>query len=269
MRYALKLFYDGTDYHGFQIQPNVKTIEDILIKTLVEESYIEGVKESNFSYASRTDSGVSALSQVIAFDSNTTPNLRRINASLPEGILFWAKTSTEQNFNPRFDALHKIYHYFDTHDNEDLKSIKDSIKIIQGIHDFKKLSKPDKERNTICDLKAIKIHLKGDTILYEFIGKSFLWKMVRKIVSLLKLIGKGEISIEVINKIFDNSDLFDPKLKPAPPEGLLLYDIKYPFTFNVDNYCINSLRKYVDYKEKNFRIQNKLNKKILSFVNKK
>ncbi|MHA1754932.1 MAG: tRNA pseudouridine(38-40) synthase TruA, partial [Candidatus Odinarchaeia archaeon] len=61
MRFALKLFYDGSGYHGFQIQPNVETIEAIILKVLKDESYIDNVKNAGFVYASRTDAGVSAL----------------------------------------------------------------------------------------------------------------------------------------------------------------------------------------------------------------
>ncbi|MHA1754871.1 MAG: hypothetical protein ACTSYR_05090, partial [Candidatus Odinarchaeia archaeon] len=179
---------------------------------------------------------------------------------------FWAITEVPNNFNPRFDALYKIYKYFAPYEGENIETINKAINMLKGEHDFKKLSKPDKNRNTICNLMDIHVKVVDDHIVYEFKGKSFLWKMVRKIVTLLKKIGNHEEKLDIINKIFETTSAFNIQLKPAQPEGLILFDIAYPFSFAKDEYCVNSIRKYVSSKELFYRVKKELNRDILSFL---
>lgn len=263
MRFALKLFYEGSGFHGFQRQPNVSTIEEVLLASLKKCSYFKDFKQAGFSYASRTDVGVSALSQVVAFNSVQDPNIRRINSVLPEGIFFWAKAKVSDGFNPRRDLLFKVYRYYEPYEGQDVKRINEALRRLEGEHNFKKLSKPEKNRGTVCCLDKINLNLKDDLLIYEFIGKSFLWKMIRKIVSLLKLIGSGLLETEVVDRILDPQDNFDPKLKPAGAEGLVLYDIHYPFAFNEDNYSLKRIRDYLEAAEKSHRVKHYLNKDLL------
>lgn len=269
MRYALKLFYDGAGYHGFQIQPGVPTIEEAIITALKNSSYINNLKDAYFSYASRTDAGVSALSQVIAFNTSTPLNIRLINSLLPKGLFFWAESEVPENFNPRQDASFKIYRYYSPYQGEDLKLIKSVVKKIEGEHDFKKLSKPDETRCTLCVIEKIGVNLADNIIIYEFKAKSFLWKMVRKTVTLLKSIGLRLMEPEIVDRILDPFDIFDPKLKPAPAEGLVLYDIKYSFEFNVDWYSLNRIIEYLDRLEKFHRVKQQVSNSMLEFLNSK
>ncbi|MHA1410813.1 MAG: hypothetical protein ACTSQY_10990, partial [Candidatus Odinarchaeia archaeon] len=222
------------------------------------------IKEK-IAYASRTDAGVSALSQVISFDSIEEPNIRRINSHLPTEIIFWAKAAVPEDFNPRRDVLTKTYYYYKPYRGEDVSLIETSIKYLIGTHDFAKLSKPDRDRNTICTLTELSVELNNNILTYRFTGKSFLWKMVRKIVTLLTLIGKKEIEIERISDILDTGNSFKPQIRPANPEGLILYDISYTIDFKTDDYCVRKLKNYVEQKENFFRVKSALNKQILLF----
>ncbi len=268
MRYALKLFYDGTSYHGFQIQPRLTTIEATILEALKKTSYITAIKDSDFSYASRTDAGVSALSQVVAFNSPIRPNIRLINSLLPKTLVFWAQSEVPDDFNPRKHVLFKIYRYYSPYEGENIDIIKKYAKRLEGGHDFKKLSKPDKTRNTYCSIDSIHVKLDGNVVVYEFKAKSFLWKLVRKTVTLLKLIGRGILEPEVIDRILDPSDSFNPNLQPAPAEGLILYEIKYPFNFQVDYYSVNRLTEYLIEIEKHHRVKQQLNHNVLNYLNK-
>ncbi|WEU40927.1 MAG: tRNA pseudouridine(38-40) synthase TruA [Candidatus Odinarchaeum yellowstonii] len=267
MRYALKLFYDGAGYHGFQIQPGLTTIEAIILETLKKASYITNSRDSAFSYASRTDAGVSALSQVIAFNSPKPPNMRLINSLLPPGLVFWAQSETPDDFNPRRDALSKTYRYYSPFEGEDIELIKRCVRRLEGTHDFKKLSKPDKSRKTCCSIDRINVQLDCNVVLYEFKAKSFLWKLIRKTVSLLKLIGLGVFEPEIIDRVLDPEDSFDPQLQPAPADGLVLYDIKYSFDFQIDSYSLNRLREYLTRIEKYYRVKQQLNNGVLNYLN--
>ncbi len=268
MRYALKLFYDGAGYHGFQIQPGLATIEATILEALKKASYITDIKGSAFSYASRTDAGVSALSQVIAFNSPVPPNIRLINSLLPEGLIFWAQSEVSDDFNPRKHALFKIYRYYSPYEGEDIEIIKKCVKKLEGAHDFRKLSKPDESRSTYSSIDSIDVKLDCNVLLYEFKAKSFLWKLVRKTVTLLKLIGLRVLDPDIIDRVLDPSDSFDPKLQPAPAEGLILYDIKYSFDFNIDYYSVSRLTEYLTRFEKYHRVKQQLNNGLLNYLGK-
>ena len=106
MRVALKFAYDGRKFHGYARQPNLKTVEGDLIKSLVKYGFIEDTKESRFRSASRTDKGVSALCNVVAFNTEDSKKLilERLSDEFTD-ILTYGITEAESDFNPRHARL--------------------------------------------------------------------------------------------------------------------------------------------------------------------
>ena len=103
MRIAVKFAYDGQSFYGYARQPNLRTVEGEVIKTLIKHGFMEDTKESRFLSASRTDKGVSALCNVVAFNSNYEP--KQILDSLKKesgDIIFYGISQVDDNFNPRY-----------------------------------------------------------------------------------------------------------------------------------------------------------------------
>lgn len=243
MRYAVRLAYLGQNYYGFQRQPNMKTVEGTLIEALEKVGWIANPKESKYNYAGRTDQGVNALSQTIAFNTQKNVILPALNTTLPEDMRCWAYAQVPEYFDPRRDALRRMYKYYAIYKGENFRLMKKAASILKGTHDFKNLCTPKSNERTVRTLFESKIEKKGDLIIFTFTSKGFLWKMIRKTVTALREIGMNKKSLQYLK------DLLDPDYKPrggitpADPEGLILFDVKYSFDFQVDEVSKNMFLK--------------------------
>jgi tRNA pseudouridine38-40 synthase len=238
-RFALKIAYLGQNYFGFQRQKgDIPTIEGTILDVLQQLEIINSFSAARYSAAGRTDRGVNALGQVIAFDSlRDKIYLEEINQYLPDDIYAWAISPVHSDFNARYDATKRTYHYFYPYGIEFFDILSKTIGTLEGTHDFQKFAKKSdplpsgKKKKTVLTLeKATVKQLSSQQLLcFEFVSQSFLWKQVRKMVSLLIDIGKGIYDASIISKAFDPSDP-EPHcgIKPAPAVGLLLYKVVYP-----------------------------------------
>jgi len=240
-RVALKVAYIGTEYHGFQRQPNLETVEEKLIEALKSANLINDLKKAEYSIAGRTDKGVNALGNIISFITDESVIINQINNFLPKDIRILAKTDVPMGFKPRY-AKNRHYRYLIVNCfHLNLVKMIDASKIFKGTHNFRNFSKRD-EKNPVRTINDIKISNKNNVVMVDVIGESFLWNMVRKMVKVLIMIGKDELRIEELD------ELFDPKIEanivPMPPEGLILMDIEYNgVEFEYDEYAINKFIK--------------------------
>ena len=234
---ALKVAYIGTDFHGFQRQPNFKTVEGELIDALKNANLIDNPKDSGYTIAGRTDKGVHALGNVISFRTEEEVIINQINALLPKSIQILAKAGVRFGFKPRF-AKSRHYRYIIVNkDHLDLDKIKDASKIIQGTHDFSNFSKRS-ERNPIRTIDSIEVKVDNNLLIIDVVGESFLWNMVRKVATVLFLVGTDELSINKLQTFFD--PLITASITPMPPEGLILMDTIYNgVVFKYDEYAKN------------------------------
>ena len=234
---ALKVAYVGTEFHGFQRQPDFKTVEGELIDALKNANLIDNLKDSGYAIAGRTDRGVHALGNVISFRTPEEVIINQINDFLPKSIRILAKAGVRFGFKPRF-AKYRHYRYtVVNNDNLDLDKIKNASKIFQGTHDFSNFSKRS-ERNPVRTIDNIDIKEDNDLLIIDVIGESFLWNMVRKIATTLFLVGNNELSIRELQSFFDPS--ITAAISPMPPEGLILMDTVYEgVVFKYDEYAKN------------------------------
>ena len=237
IKIAVKVAYFNTleNTHGFQIQPNIETIEGFIIAAISKTNLID--KEIfRLDYAGRTDQGVNALSQVISFDLSEKyekiPDrmLFQINKYLPKNIRCWAYTPVSQEFNPRFLAIERTYMYI-WHEPKievlDLNEIKKSAEILIGEHNFANFSKKDDPNQiTIRKLNCITVEKNDSVLLFELKAQSFLWQQCRRIVSHLIQIGKYEVNLDETRKLLEIFSMSE-KPYPLPPQNLILTDIKY------------------------------------------
>lgn len=237
MRIALKLAYLGTEYHGFQTQPGVPTIEGKLMKALKDSGAIKNPSKARYAAAGRTDRGVHALGQVIAFDTENPEAAmpRALNSSLSMiWIYAWAKA--DKDFNARQTAIEREYRYMLWGRGLDVDRIKDVLPFFLGSHDFRSFSDEDKDKSTVCDVKRISVSEQGNWIFLDIAASRFIIHMVRKIATALKLIGKGEKDKEWLKKMIDGSSI--DRIEPLDARSLILKDVKYPdIEWNIDSYA--------------------------------
>ncbi len=244
--YALTIAYDGTEYSGWQIQPNARTIQEeiqnVLSQILQEEITVIG--------SGRTDQGVHALKQVAHFRTKKTPDtkmlFRALNGMLPFDIRILNVSIADQSFHSQYSALSKEYHYylclepivlpfvrrFRTHVKMplDLDLLKKGAQQFIGTKDFYSFSNsPDKGscgKNSIRTIYRLDVVPTSDGIRFEFEGNGFLYKMVRNIVGMLLDVACKKRPIEDIEKVFLAKDRRRAS-RAAPPTGLFLAKITY------------------------------------------
>jgi tRNA pseudouridine38-40 synthase len=241
-RIRITLSYDGTDYHGWQVQPNLPTIQAALESVLSEiESAAVKVEGSG-----RTDAGVHALAQVAAFSlHNPIPTLnleKAMNHQLPRDIRILAAEETHENFHPRFDATAKTYEYrilraaicspferrYVHHHPYPLNEEKifELAKSLEGEHDFTSFAAADDAdtlgRSKVRQIFCSKAFREGDRLIYRVRGSGFLKHMVRNIVGVLLEAGKGNIAN--LDAHFNGSI---PPGPTAPARGLFLVKVEY------------------------------------------
>jgi tRNA pseudouridine38-40 synthase len=217
MSVALKFAYDGTKFHGYARQPNVRTVEGEVLKAL--DSI--GARHLRFRSASRTDKGVSALGNVIAFDTNFRPEelCGALNSRL-EDIFFYAYARVPLEFWPRYaDERWYRYHLYGRHD---VKLLNDISELFMGEHDFSSFSKIEKGRNPVRSIDSIEIREDGDFTLIDIRAQSFLWQMVRRIVGAMISVEMGEKSIEDVERALHGEKVI---FRIAEPEPLFLMDV--------------------------------------------
>jgi len=246
-RIRITVSYDGTDFHGWQVQPGFPTIQGALETVLSE---MEGARVQ-VEGSGRTDAGVHALAQVAAFSmANPIPvaNLRKaMNRVLPRDIRVLGVQEVAENFHPRFDAVAKTYEYrilraevcppFDrryVHHhpyplNEDAMIA--GAPLLEGEHDFSAFAASD-ERDDLGKTKVRRIFSSridrcGDRLIYRVRGSGFLKHMVRNIVGVLLEVGKGNLDRDgVVARL--EPDCAIPPGPTVPARGLFLLSVEYP-----------------------------------------
>ena len=241
MRYFIDISYDGSNYHGWQIQPNADTVQhqiNLAFSTILNE-------EINVLGAGRTDTGVHAKKMIAHFDTNQTINFEkfkyRINGFLKNDISINDIYKVKEDAHARFSAISRTYEYcvsrtknpFSVNSyfltkNLDVESMKKACKFLYGNHDYTSFAKLHSENYTNnCEVYIA--NWKGDetSLVFTIKANRFLRNMVRAIVGTLIEVGEGKISFSDIETIL----LFKDRAKAGysvPANGLSLIDIEYP-----------------------------------------
>ncbi len=242
-RIKLVIAYDGTNYCGWQIQPNGITIEEVLNKKLSELLN----EEIQVNGASRTDSGVHALKNVAVFDTNTNIPSDKIsyalNQRLPDDIVIQESIEVSDDFHPRYCNSIKTYEYkilnrsFNMPTNRlythfvylplDIEAMRQASQYIIGEHDFKSFcSQRTQVINTVRTIYSLDIIKNEDVITFSISGNGFLYNMVRIIVGTLIKVGLHVYPPENVKTIIEKCDrkVAGPKV---PAKGLTLVNIQY------------------------------------------
>jgi tRNA pseudouridine38-40 synthase len=229
-RAAVKLAYDGRDFYGSQRQPEVPTVEDEVIRCLRKIEAIEGAKEARFRTASRTDRGVSALGNVVAFDTSFSKRslLRALN-SASESVYYYAWADVPASFSPR-RASARWYRYFLPAEGLDVEMVSNCAELFQGRHDFRRFCKEDK-RSTVKTLDKVGVIPLGEFLVIDLEGREFLRNMVRRVVAALQQVGRGRSSLDEVMRALEGENA---QFGLVPPENLCLMEVRYPIDFKAE-----------------------------------
>ena len=241
MRIAIKFAYNGLNYHGFARQPNVRTIEELIHNSLKKHQIIDNIKDANFRYASRTDKGVSAISNIFTIDTKSEIDILRKLYDECDDVVFYGVKKVEPNFIPRH-AKQRFYRYH-YKNNGEINEIKNIIGLFKGEHNFKNFARLESKKNGIRAIDDITIRERDDFVLIDFYAQSFLWHQIRKIISALNKVEKCTIGVEDLMQALNNPNKkVDYGL--SPPEPLLLIDVVYDFDFIYYDKALDKLMKF-------------------------
>lgn len=243
-KYKAIISYDGTDYHGFQVQLNALTIQEVIEKSLTK---LYG-RKTRVEPAGRTDAGVHARGQVIGFFAPPVIPEKKIplalNGVLPGDIVTLDAARVGEHFSPRREAEKKFYSY--SIDNSffpdvfwrryswhipqslDLQRMKEGAGHLLGKHDFKAFQSTGTFlKSTVRTLFSLEIEQHGSLVRLNYEGSGFLYKMVRNITGTLVEVGLGKREPQELQKILQSKDRQQAG-EAAPAAGLCLEKVVYP-----------------------------------------
>lgn len=245
---AFRIAYDGRPYYGFQRQPTVPTVEGALFDALRELSILpaEVDKPAGYAAAGRTDAGVSAVAQTVAFECPDWLRPRALNSELPPTIRAWASADVSEEFHATHDASRRCYryHYLAPQDEQsamagqsaaDAAATSEDSGIdddraaaaaerLSGDHELQNLT-PDEE-GTQRSL-SVSVARDGDILEIHVEAGGFPRQLVRRLVSVITAVGSGQQSIAWIDELLGAAPI-EPRPPSAPPEPLVLWDVAYP-----------------------------------------
>ncbi|MBP6065945.1 MULTISPECIES: tRNA pseudouridine(38-40) synthase TruA [Bacteroides] len=242
-RYFIYLAYDGTNYHGWQIQPNSISIQECLMKALA--TFLR--REVTVIGAGRTDAGVHASLMVAHFDHeeelDTATVTEKLNRLLPPDISVYRVRQVYSDVNARFAATARTYKYYVTSTKQafnrqyrwrmygklDYELMNEAAQTLFEYTDFTSFSKLHTDAKTnICHIShAAWTQVDEETWVFTIRADRFLRNMVRAIVGTLVEVGRGKLTVEGFRRVIEQQDRGKAGTS-APANGLFLIHVEYP-----------------------------------------
>lgn len=249
MRIALMVEYDGSQYHGWQSQAGLCTVQN-----RVEQALSRVASESvQVVCAGRTDTGVHAVGQIIHFDSDKERTIRSwihgANSFLPKDICVKWGREMPDTFHARYSALSRRYRYVILNTpirpallrsnvtwqyrQLDNQLMNEAAQYLLGENDFTSFRSVECQSNTpMRNIHECKVDRVGDWVVIEITANAFLHHMVRNIAGVLMAIGSGRKPVSWVEDVLQAKDR-KMGAETAPAYGLYLYEIGYPEEYNV------------------------------------
>lgn len=241
--------YDGSLFHGWQVQPDRHTVQEAL-ETALSKFTCHPVRVVT---AGRTDTGVHALNQIVHFDTEVTRSdfswVRGVNNFLPRGVAVqWARPVSGE-FNARFSAFERSYDYVLyvdavrptllegkvgwVHTPLDIDAMRAAAALLVGRHDFSAFRSSEcQAKSPVKTMRDVSVAQQGHFVHFRFTASAFLHHMVRNLVGCLIAIGKGRHPVSWITTLLEHGD----RRLAAPtfmPDGLYLSRVGYPEVFEI------------------------------------
>ena len=246
MRYFIKLAYNGTQYHGWQYQPNAASVQETLNKALsvILNSEIDIVG------AGRTDTGVHACEMFAHFDTvkdlETQILVHKLNSFLPKDIVVYDLIPVHENAHARFDAKKRTYEYhihlfkdvflqdlsWHCPQKPDVTQMNEAAKLLLQHTDFECFSKVHTDVNTFnCTINEAFWKQQNDKLVFTISADRFLRNMVRAIVGTLINVGIGKLTVEGFQAVIKSKRRSEAGFS-VPAHGLYLTEIAYDYINN-------------------------------------
>ncbi len=241
-RYQVKIAYDGSQFFGFQRQGKARTVQ-LEIENALRSI---GWTGKTIFAAGRTDTGVHASGQVIAFDHDWLHSEEKLmyalNANLPEDVAVHAVKMADGLFHPRYDAISRCYHYriycqphkdplrdryaWQVWPEVSFEKLNEAAQEFIGVHDFAAFGLPPKRGgSTVRTIMEAKWTRDRDEFIFSVIANAFLYHMVRKIVFIQVKIASGKWTMEQLRAGIEHQRDQMPGM--AVPNGLTLVKVQY------------------------------------------
>lgn len=225
LRVAARLAYWGPAYHGYARQPDVDTVEGDLIRALQRGRAISDPRSARLAVASRTDRGVSALANVVAFDTSVPPErMCRVMEGRMHDAWLWACVPVADNFNPRHARMRRYRYHF--RGETSTKGLRHAARLFQGEHDFASFTVERVGGRLRID--RIRIRRDGPFVLADFEAERFTRGLVRRISGAMEAYAHGEVTEADLRGALLGHPI---RMAPAPPEGLFLLDVDCRITW--------------------------------------
>jgi len=244
-RYKMKIAYDGTNYSGWQVQPNHRTVQGEIEQLLSE---MTGQKHVRVESSGRTDTGVHARAQVAHFDLEKPIDpkyfQRGLNAQIDRDIRIQTLEKASPGFHARFSAVGKEYRYFIYNGlvvpptkrlyrlqegrSLDIERMRSAAALLVGEHDFAPFAANRKVpiKSTVRTIHSFHVRKHGADITLKVQGNGFLYKMVRGLAGFLVHVGTGRLDPEAALDILGHGKR-TAKVQTARPQGLFLWKVFY------------------------------------------
>lgn len=240
-RYKLTIAYDGTNFSGWQIQPNATTVEDTIEKAFTEilQLPVDIVGQG------RTDAGVHARGQVAHVDLPDGIDLDKtifgVNSLTGDEVKIIHIQQVEDGFHARFDAISREYSYtiatkptpllrhmtWHNHHPMDFTKLEECAALLKGEFDFSAFAKGGSEPfTTLCTIASNKFEQQDHLILYRVTANRFLRNMVRRLVGTMARVAEGKLEVKDFQQMLQNPKKNSPTFT-APAQGLVLEKVLY------------------------------------------
>ena len=258
---AYRVAYDGREYAGFQRQPHATTVEGTLLRALAKHDILDRgdgpthATPPGYAAAGRTDAGVSAVAQTVAFKAPGWLTPRAFNGHLPGSVRVWAAADVPDEFHATHDAVRRTYRYHcyaprsghggdrrrSTEHAVDDGRVRDALDHLSGEHDFHNLTSDESGTVRHVETNATRT---GDILVIEVSADGFPRALVRRLVAAVRGVGRGTAEPSLIDRLLAPEPVpGEFGVGPAPPEPLVLWDVDYEGpSFDVDSEAAESAR---------------------------
>ena len=223
VRLACRVSYLGSRFYGSQVQEDRRTVEGEFVTACQRLDLFEDWRGAGFSSAGRTDRGVHALGQVVAFSTAYPGRARQaLNFQLPPDIWCTGMAEVPAMFHPRYDARSRTYRYYYAEPPTDVHAMERAVRHFCGDHNFSNFARAGDRNPWRTVTGACVGDDRGFTYL-EVTAGSFLWHQVRGMAAALLMVGSEERTDEWLIGLLGQET--ERPIPPAPAEGLVLWDV--------------------------------------------
>jgi len=222
MRLGFRVSYLGSRFFGSQIQEELRTVEGEFVAACQRLSLFADWRTAGFLFAGRTDRGVHACGQVVAFTTDVPDRaIQTMNFQLPPDCWCTGFAEVPPEFHPRYDAKSRTYRYYFSKSPSDLAAMEQAAHYFIGRHNFRNFARVG-DKNPWRNIIDISIGKIEGFVYFEVKAESFLWHQVRCMATALLKVGESEEGESFIPSLLEAAA--KRPLQPAPAEGLILWD---------------------------------------------